>query len=248
MNLQLQNEQLQGETQMQIRSYVYLLLCCFSSVALAQNSQNSKFAGPYAQFGVGYQTASPSFSNTSLSAAGQSLTPNISVSNASGFTGTFAAGYNFLSGTPLLLGLGIEYTPFPTSDASASASYSGSVGTYQNSASVHINNSLNIFLAPGLALDQSKLLYVKVGYTGSSANGVNTDFYMGGTSLGFGYKQIIGTGLYGFAEYNYVNYGSLNRTLSGTLKTPSNISVPATLNSTVTATTSTLLFGLGYQF
>ncbi len=233
---------------MQIRSYVYLLLCCFSSVALAQNSQNSKFAGPYAQFGVGYQTASPSFSNTSLSAAGQSLTPNISVSNASGFTGTFAAGYNFLSGTPLLLGLGIEYTPFPTSDASASASYSGSVGTYQNSASVHINNSLNIFLAPGLALDQSKLLYVKVGYTGSSANGVNTDFYMGGTSLGFGYKQIIGTGLYGFAEYNYVNYGSLNRTLSGTLKTPSNISVPATLNSTVTATTSTLLFGLGYQF
>jgi len=229
---------------MQIRSYVYLLLCCFSSVALAQNSQNSKFAGPYAQFGVGYQTASPSFSNTSLSAAGQSLSPNISVSNASGFTGTFAAGYNFLSGTPLLLGLGIEYTPFPTSDASASASYSGSVGTYQNSASVHINNSLNIFLAPGLALDQSKLLYVKVGYTGSSANGVNTDFYMGGTSLGFGYKQIIGTGLYGFAEYNYVNYGSLNRTL----KTPSNISVPATLNSTVTATTSTLLFGLGYQF
>ena len=233
---------------MQIRSYVYLLLCCFSSVALAQNSQNSKFAGPYAQFGVGYQTASPSFSNTSLSAAGQSLSPNISVSNASGFTGTFAAGYNFLSGTPLLLGLGIEYTPFPTSDASASASYSGSVGTYQNSASVHINNSLNIFLAPGLALDQSKLLYVKVGYTGSSANGVNTDFYMGGTSLGFGYKQIIGTGLYGFAEYNYVNYGSLNRTLNGTLKTPSNISVPATLNSTVTATTSTLLFGLGYQF
>ena len=233
---------------MQIRSYVYLLLCCFSSVALAQNSQNSKFAGPYAQFGVGYQTASPSFSNTSLSAAGQSLSPNISVSNASGFTGTFAAGYNFLSGTPLLLGLGIEYTPFPTSDASASASYSGSVGTYQNSASVHINNSLNIFLAPGLALDQSKLLYVKVGYTGSSANGVNTDFYMGGTSLGFGYKQIIGTGLYGFAEYNYVNYGSLNRTLNGTLKTPSNISVPATLNTTVTATTSTLLFGLGYQF
>ena len=233
---------------MQIRSYVYLLLCCFSSVALAQNSQNSKFAGPYAQFGVGYQTASPSFSNTSLSAAGQSLSPNISVSNASGFTGTFAAGYNFLSGTPLLLGLGIEYTPFPTSDASASASYSGSVGTYQNSASVHINNSLNIFLAPGLALDQTKLLYAKVGSTGSSANGVNPDFYMGGTSLGFGYKQIIGTGLYGFAEYNYVNYGSLNRTLNGTLKTPSNISIPATLSSTVTASTSTILFGLGYQF
>ena len=141
---------------MQIRTYVFLLVSCFSSVALAQNSQNSKFAGPYAQFGVGYQTASPSFSNTSLSAAGQSLSPNISVSNASSFTGTFAAGYNFLSGTPLLLGLGIEYTPFPTSDASASASYSGSVGTYQNSASVHINNSLNIFLAPGLALDQPK--------------------------------------------------------------------------------------------
>jgi len=231
---------------MQIRSFVYLaILCCFSSVAIAQNS---KFSGPYAQFGVGYQTASPSFSNTSLSAAGQSLTPTVSVSNASGFTGTIAAGYNFFSGNPLLLGLGIEYTPFPTSNATASASYSGSVGTYQNSASVHINNSLNIFLAPGLALDQNKLLYGKVGYTGSSANGVNTDFYMGGTSLGFGYKQIIESGLYGFAEYNYVNYGSLTRSLSGTLKTPGNVSIPATLSSTVTATTTNILIGLGYQF
>lgn len=231
---------------MQIRSFVYsLILCGISSTALAQNS---KFSGPYAQFGIGYQTASPSFSNTSLSAAGQTLTPTVSVSNASGFTGTVAAGYNFFSGTPLLLGLGIEYTPFPTSNATASASYSGSIGTYQNSASVRVNNSLNIFIAPGLALDQNKLLYGKVGYTGSSANGVNTDFYMGGTSLGFGYKQIISTGFYGFAEYNYVNYGSLNRSLSGNLKTPANISVPATLNSTVTATSTNLLFGLGYQF
>jgi hypothetical protein len=231
---------------MQIRSFVYsLILCCISSAALAQNS---KFSGPYAQFGIGYQTASPSFSNTSLSAAGQTLTPTVSVSNASGFTGTVAAGYNFLSGTPLLLGLGIEYTPFPTSNATASASYSGSIGTYQDSASVRVNNSLNIFIAPGLALDQNKLLYGKVGYTGSSANGVNTDFYMGGTSLGFGYKQIISEGFYGFAEYNYVNYGSLNRSLSGNLKTSANVSVPATLNSTVTATSTNLLFGLGYQF
>lgn len=231
---------------MQIRSYVYIfIMCCISSIAVAQNS---KFSGPYTQFGIGYQTASPSFSNTSLSAAGQSLTPTISVSNASGFTGTFTAGYNFFSGTPLLLGLGIEYTPFPTSNATASASYSGSIGTYSNSASVRVNNSLNIFLAPALALDQNKLLYGKVGYTGSSANGVDTDFYMGGTSLGFGYKQIISSGLYGFAEYNYVNYGSLNRSLSGTLKTPGNISVPATLSSTVTATSTNLLFGLGYQF
>jgi len=231
---------------MQIRSFVYsLILCCISSAALAQNS---KFSGPYAQFGIGYQTASPSFSNTSLSAVGQTLTPTVSVSNASGFTGTVAAGYNFFSGTPLLLGLGIEYTPFPTSNATASASYSGSIGTYQDSASVRVNNSLNIFIAPGLALDQKKLLYGKVGYTGSSANGVNTDFYMGGTSLGFGYKQIISEGFYGFAEYNYVNYGSLNRSLSGNLKTSANVSVPATLNSTVTATSTNLLFGLGYQF
>lgn len=231
---------------MQIRSFVYsLILCCISSTALAQNS---KFSGPYAQFGIGYQTASPSFSNTSLSAVGQTLTPTVSVSNASGFTGTVAAGYNFFSGTPLLLGLGIEYTPFPTSNATASASYSGSIGTYQDSASVRVNNSLNIFIAPGLALDQNKLLYGKVGYTGSSANGVNTDFYMGGTSLGFGYKQIISEGFYGFAEYNYVNYGSLNRSLSGNLKTSANVSVPATLNSTVTATSTNLLFGLGYQF
>ena len=113
---------------------------------------------------------------------------------------------------------------------------------------VYIKNTLNLFVSPGIALDQNKLIYAKVGYTGASANGVNTDFYMGGTSFGFGYKQIISSGVYGFAEYNYVNYGSLSRSLSGNLVTPTKLSVPATLTSTVSATSTNLLIGLGYRF
>ena len=214
----------------------------------AVNAQSSKLAGPYGQIGVGYQNTSPSFSNTSLVAQGQSLNPNVSVSNSSGFTGVVSGGYNFAVGSPLVIGLGFDFAPFSTQSATASASYSGVYGTYQNSASVYIKNTLNLFVSPGIALDQNKLLYAKVGYTGASANGVNTDFYMGGTSFGFGYKQMIDSGLYGFAEYNYVNYGSLSRSLSGTLVTPTKVSVPATLTSTVTATSSNLLIGVGYRF
>lgn len=226
--------------------YVGLLTASLlSSTALAQKSN---FMGPYGQVGVGYQTTNPSFSNTSLSALGQTLSPNVSVSNSSGYTGVFSGGYNFSIASPLLLGLGFDFSPFSTPSATASASYSGSIGSYQNSASVYIKNTLNLFIAPGIALDQNKLLYGKIGYTGASANGVDTDFYMGGTSYGFGYKQMMGSGLYGFAEYNYVNYGSLSRSLSGNLQTPAGIRVPATLTSTVTANSSNLLLGLGYRF
>lgn len=231
---------------MQPKIFVFLLTASLlSSTALAQKSN---FIGPYGQIGIGYQTTTPSFSNTSLTAEGQTLSPNVSIGNSSGITGVISAGYNFSFASPLLLGLGIDFAPFATESATASASYSGSIGSYQNSASVYIKNSLNIFISPGLALDDNKLVYGKLGYTGASANGVDTDFYMGGTSFGFGYKQIIGSGLYGFAEYNYVSYGSLSRSLSGNLKTPLQVSVPATLNSTVTANTSNILFGLGYRF
>lgn len=226
-------------------NFYFLIVSFFVASSYAQTSN---LAGPYGQIGVGYQNTSPSFSNTSLVALGQSLNPNISVSNSSGTTGVISAGYNFSLAPSLLIGLGLDFSPFSTQSATASASYSGPIGSYQNSASVYIKNTLNLFVSPGIALDQNKLIYAKVGYTGASANGVNTDFYMGGTSFGFGYKQIISSGVYGFAEYNYVNYGSLSRSLSGNLVTPTKVSVPATLTSTVSATSTNLLIGLGYRF
>jgi hypothetical protein len=227
---------------------IYCFLLIGALLTSLANAQNSNLAGPYGQIGIGYQNTSPSFSNTSLVALGQSLNPNISVSNSSGVTGAISAGYNFSLSPALLVGIGLDFSPFSTQSATASASYSGPLGSYQNSASVYIKNTLNLFVSPGIALDQNKLLYAKVGYTGASANGVNTDFYMGGTSFGFGYKQIINSGVYGFAEYNYVNYGSLSRSLSGNLITPTKVSVPATLTSTVSATSTNLLIGLGYRF
>jgi hypothetical protein len=227
---------------------IRILFLVGSFFTLGAHAQESNLSGAYGQIGIGYQNTSPSFSNTSLVALGQSLNPNVSVSNSSGFTGVVSAGYNFSVASPLLIGIGFDFAPLATQSATASASYTGPIGTYQNSASVYIKNSLNLFVSPGLALDQNKLLYAKIGYTGSSANGVNTDFYMGGVSYGFGYKQIIGSGVYGFAEYNYVNYGSLTRSLSGNLVTTTKVSVPATLSSTVTANSSNLLLGLGYRF
>lgn len=227
-----------------------IYICLFTALLISSNAlaQKSNFVGPYGQIGIGYQTIAPSFSDTSLIAEGQSLSPTISVTHSSGFTGVISGGYNFSLSQPLLLGVGVDFAPLPTQSATASASYSGNFGSYQNGASVFIKNSLNIFISPALALDENKLIYGKLGYTGASANGVNTDFYMGGTSYGFGYKQIIGSGLYGFAEYNYVNYGSLSRSLSGNLETPIQTNVPATLSSTVSAYSYNLLLGLGYRF
>ncbi|MCE7527783.1 MULTISPECIES: outer membrane protein [unclassified Polynucleobacter] len=216
--------------------------------SFAANGQSSQFIGAYGQIGVGYQNASPAFSNSSLSAGGQTLTPNISATNATGFTGAVSAGYNFQIAPQFLLGLGLDFNPIATPNATATASYKGIQGSYQQSASVHINNSLNLFVMPAIALDPSKLLYGKVGYSGASANGVDTDFYMAGYSLGLGYKQMIKNGWYGFGEFNYANYGSLSRSITGTLVSPTGLRTPATLSSTVSASSSNLLFGIGYQF
>ena len=87
-----------------------------------------------------------------------------------------------------------------------------------------------------------------MGYSAASANGIDTDFYMAGYSLGLGYKQMIKNGWYGFGEFNYANYGSLNRSINGTLVNPAGLRVPATLSSTVSASSSNLLIGIGYQF
>jgi opacity protein-like surface antigen len=225
-----------------------LIFTTLFATSFAVYGQSSQFIGAYGQIGIGYQSASPSFSNTSLTSAGQTLTPNISASNGTGFTGAISAGYNFQLAPHFLLGLGVDFNPIASPNATATASYKGIQGSYQQSASVHINNSLNLFVMPAIALDPSKLLYGKVGYSGASANGVDTDFYMAGYSLGLGYKQIIKNGWYGFGEFNYANYGSLSRSITGTLVSPTGLRTAATLSSTVSASSSNLLIGIGYQF
>jgi len=225
-----------------------LILTALFTASFTAYGQSSQFIGAYGQIGVGYQSASPSFSNSSLSAGGQTLTPSISATNATGFTGAISAGYNFQIAPQFLLGLGLDFNPIATPNATATASYKGVQGSYSQSASVHINNSLNLFVMPGIAIDPSKLLYGKVGYSAASANGIDTDFYMAGYSLGLGYKQMIKNGWYGFGEFNYANYGSLNRSINGTLVNPAGLRVPATLSSTVSASSSNLLIGIGYQF
>ncbi len=93
-------------------------------------------------------------------------------------------------------------------------------------------------MSPALAIDKTKLAYLKVGYTGMSAqttalDNIQDTYNFSGYSLGIGYKQIILGGLYGFAESNYSSYGSKNLSeTTGNLK-------PKTMN---------VLLGLGYRF
>lgn len=120
-----------------------------------------------------------------------------------------------------------------------------------------------MFLTPGYAIDKDKLIYAKVGYSsvqgqlqaptsysvpGYSNIPLSVKFPQGQTSnlsgfiLGLGYKQMIKSGFYGFAEANYMSYGNLTVTQSSTTRPTTNLSSTISLNS------YQLLLGLGYQF
>lgn len=205
----------------------------------------SKFEGAYGQIGVGYESVTPSFSNSNFTVSGVGTAPiNTSISSSNGFSGAVTVGYMATITKDFLLGAGIDYSPI----AGQKANYSGSVlGTSLGNGSYNKVNSYNLFLSPATPVGTDGLLYGKVGYTGATikdtfgSNSTNTNFT--GYSLGLGYKQIITGGLYGFGEFNYMSYGNKTATASETI-------AGYTVSSSITSNANAynLLVGLGYRF
>lgn len=224
-----------------------LLAMAVASLAVSISSQvfaQSKFEGAYGQIGVGYESINPSISSIQSvrSSTGVAYPYTTSINSSSGFNGAITAGYNFAITKEYLLGIGVDYSPLQ----SASNSY-----TYTNATLGTVNgnskkqNAYTVFLSPGYAIDQDKLIYAKVGYTGAYVKDTdnstvpNRSNNYTGYALGFGYKQIISGGFYGFGEANYLSYNEKTSTTNdGTYVTTSKSS----------SNVFNLLVGVGYKF
>ena len=222
-----------------------LALAGVATFSSMQANAQSKFEGAYGQLGVGYENVSPTFNSSGLTVSGLGTLPiNTTVSNQGSVTGVVGVGYMAGLTKDLLLGLGVEYSPFAGQSGNYSYGIAGAgtqTGTYQK------QNSYNVFLSPATPIGQDGLLYGKVGFTGASIKATesgssNTTNYTG-YSLGVGYKQIIQGGLYGFGEVNYISLGNTTNTYSGVVSGRT-----YSYSNTSSANSYNAMVGIGYKF
>ena len=220
------------------------LVIALATLATSSFAQ-SKFEGFYGQIAVGYESISPTLTNTPIAVSGSSSTIPLatSISSTSGATGNVALGYTASINKDFTLAIGAEYYPINSQSGNYTSTLAGktSSGTYQK------QNVYNIYLAPGMNVGTDGLAYFKVGYTGASIKSTqgsaSSTENLSGYSLGLGYKQFFTGNWYGFGEANYFSYGNSvdNQRAPASTRT---LSWSTTLNANV----YNLLIGLGYKF
>jgi hypothetical protein len=225
---------------------VFSALIVLTGSAFAQTA----FEGFYGQVSTGYEKNTVESVNLTGTDNGQ--LPNVSTSSspsASSAPLVLGLGYTFKLQEKFTLGLGVDYSAVTQTTQASGFSYpSISSNTYDYDFS--ISNRFNIFIAPGYAIDDKKLAYVKLGYSNqdvqysqtnccsSPSNKANVSGYV----LGLGYKQIISDGLYGFVEANYYGYSKANMSSTYSDGPGGTVSANPNLNA------YNVLVGLGYKF
>jgi opacity protein-like surface antigen len=217
----------------------------------------SAFEGFYGQIGTGYESNSLTDLGSTYSfitAGGVSGTGSNSASNqnANGMPLVIGLGYNFKLTNTWLLGVGADYSALSQETSNYRARDID--GSLNGPGKIKVSNRYNIFLTPGYAIDKNKLLYAKAGYSSQTLNyssaafdttpALNKTSNANGYVLGVGYKQMITSGFYGFAEGNYMSYSKANMGMSWT--ETNGVRVTTTSNSGSSA--YTLLVGVGYKF
>jgi outer membrane protein W len=187
----------------------------------------SAFEGFYGQIGTGYENNA--FGNTNIATTGDSgpLTWNSGNQTANGMPLVVGLGYNFSVAPKWLLGLGVDYSALSQETSSYRSTLSGYPGEYLSGSKLQASNRVNIFVTPGYEIDKDKLVYLKAGYSMATIKQTFSNSYtstsdpmdsntfsqgtqsktVGGYVVGLGYKQMITSGFYGFAEANYMSYG-----------------------------------------
>ena len=215
--------------------------------AQAQSAKENAWQGLYGQVGlIGYESYIPS-SSTGTTTVGSTVLPTtFSGNNANGLAGNISAGYNFAINDRYLIGVAATLYPGHSPSASTSASNAGGTST----GSYNVANVFSFYITPGYAIDQDKMVYAKVGYTGatmnSSASGNRAgnfdeiSTYMSGVVLGLGYKQMITESIFAFGEFNYAidSPKTINLTTNDGLQ----------VSSTAKAVGYDFILGVGYRF
>jgi opacity protein-like surface antigen len=242
---------------MKIKLFVAAAATVVTSSVMAQ----SAFQGFYGQLGTGYESNSTTSGN--ITTKDTNPTWAVSNQNFSGAPIVLGAGYNYSFAPKWLIGLGADYSFLPQTSSTYSATNpsngSNGAGGQLTGSSYKVSNRYNIFLTPGYEIDKDKLVYLKAGYSSVSltntfptryvdnGNAASNSAISAGTQsktlngyiLGLGYKQMVTSNIYGFAEGNYMSYSKANfSTTTGT----------SSLTSNPGLSSYTLLVGLGYKF
>ncbi|MBU3641975.1 outer membrane protein [Polynucleobacter sp. Fuers-14] len=187
-----------------------ILVIASTSFAHAQSS----FEGFYGQLGVGFENnviggASPTIVNSGGSYSGSSTSSSSALSPAL----VVGVGYISVISPQFSLGVGLDYSGLPVKTSTANSTVSDLSASYAYD--YRIANRISAYISPGYIIDQNKLAYAKLGFSGeqvsskmqSGSGGAESgNQKAGGFVVGLGYKQIISGGFYGFGEVNYYGY------------------------------------------
>ena len=195
-------------------------LVCFSPSIFAQ----SAFQGFYGQIATGYENNTASNLNFTDS-TGDNESHYASNQSFGGAPLVIGVGYNFSVAPKWLIGIGADYSALSQKSSTYTQTVcDGGCDIFWGGSTIEVKNRINVYVAPGYAIDKDKLAYFKAGYSmvNATLNSPTTYSHSGGSGsmtsvsqsnnlngfiLGAGYKQIISGGLYGFAEVNYMSYG-----------------------------------------
>ena len=232
-----------------------LLFVITAALLTASASAQSTFEGFYGQVATGYE--SNQFGNTSSrdTAGG---TWNTGSQNANGVPLVIGLSYNYSVAPKWFVGLGVDYSALSQETSTYNSTRAPEI---LSGSELQTSNRFNIFLTPGYEIDKDKLVYLKAGYSMVDVKQTNPNYYtspgfagntvsyssgssqsktVGGYVIGLGYKQMIASGLYGFAEANYMSYSKPSFSATTT--------AGYTLTSSPSLNTYQALVGIGYKF
>ena len=218
----------------------------FSFISLSALAQ-TPFTGFYGQVGTGSEKNT--LNNTSITRLSDNSNNGGTMTNT-GVPVVGTLGYNFSVNQNFVLGLGAEYS---TTSFTSEYTANGVVGTgVFFPMNYKLSNRYSVFASPGYVINQSGLIYAKLGYSSqkielNNNQGINlSTANMGGYLAGLGYKQKIYGGLYGFLEANYYSYASKSLSGRNSQQGYPNSGYVVTVNPSASAYNG--LIGIGYQF
>ena len=234
-----------------------LVVIAAVSLTAASNpvKAQSAFTGFYGQVSTGYEHNT--IESMRLVGTDNGGTPNTSISNSLSSNNmplVLGLGYTFKLHDRFMLGVGIDYSALSQATNAAGFSYPSTGNPTAFDYHVTVSNRFNVFLSSGYAIDDTKLAYLKLGYStqqlqytqNNCCSAPSNKASVNGYLVGLGYKQMIAAGpydgLYGFVEANYQAYSKAD--LSSTYTDGP--------GGTVTANPAShaynLLVGIGYTF
>ena len=237
-----------------------LLITAIAAVFSGQAVAESAFEGFYTQIGTGYESNQADLKNviTVNQERVQGFEQAKDMTN-DGVALILGAGYNFSITPKFVLGIGGDWSAFNrTTNSSTFNCVTSTTSCFKDGSlktgtiATETSDRYSVFITPSYVIDNEKLVYFKVGYTGQTVNSIDkrdgSNTYdesagkanLNGYVLGLGYKQIITGGLYGFGEGNWYDYSKSS--------SHATFSDGSQLSGNIGGSSYTLTAGVGYKF